>query len=79
MNCSKNVLLQTIELEKKAKMHIADSLRVAMEEKDDLIVVLKTQVYFKLADLTVSKRPRTSHQIEIHFAVFNRLFLLFPS
>jgi hypothetical protein len=36
--------LQTIELEKKAKMHIADSFRVAVEEKDDLINVLKTQV-----------------------------------
>ena len=45
INYDNNVLLQTIELEKKAKMHIADSLRVAMEEKDDLIVVLKTQVY----------------------------------
>ena len=31
-----------------------------------------------LADLTVSKRPGTSHQIEIHFAVVNHLYLLFP-
>ena len=29
------------------------------------------------ADLTVSKRPRTSYQIEIHFAVVNHLYLLF--
>ena len=29
------------------------------------------------ADLTVSKRPGTSFRIEIHFAVFNRLYLLF--
>ena len=29
------------------------------------------------ADLTVSKRPGTSSRIEIHFAVFNRLYLLF--
>ena len=30
-----------------------------------------------LADVTVSKRPGTSYRIEIHFAVFNRLYLLF--
>ena len=30
-----------------------------------------------LADLTVSKRPGTSYQIEIHFAVVNHLYLLF--
>ena len=29
------------------------------------------------ADLTVSKRPGTSFRIEIHFAVFSRLYLLF--
>ena len=29
------------------------------------------------ADLTVSKRPGTSYQIEIHFAVVNHLYLLF--
>ena len=29
-----------------------------------------------LADLTVSKRPGTSYRIEIHFIVFNRLYLL---
>ena len=28
-------------------------------------------------DLTVSKRPGTSYQIEIHFAVFNHLYLSF--
>ena len=31
-----------------------------------------------LADLTVSKRPGTSCQIEIHFAVSNYVYLLFP-
>ena len=30
-----------------------------------------------LADLTVSKRPGTCYQIEIHFAVVNHLYLLF--
>ncbi len=29
------------------------------------------------ADLTVSKRPGTSNRIEIHFAVFNHLYLCF--
>ena len=29
------------------------------------------------ADLTISKRPGTSYQIEIHFAVVNHLYLLF--
>ena len=29
------------------------------------------------ADLTASKRPGSSYQIEIHFAVFNHLYLLF--
>ena len=29
------------------------------------------------ADLTVRKRPGTSYRIEIHFAVFNLLYLLF--
>ena len=29
------------------------------------------------ADLTVSKRPRTSYRIKIHFAVFNHVHLLF--
>ena len=32
-------------------------------------------VYYP-ADLTVSKRPGNSYGIEIHFAVFNRLYLL---
>ncbi len=32
---------------------------------------------FILADLTVSKRPGTSNRIEIHFAVFNHLYLCF--
>ncbi len=30
---------------------------------------------YYLADLTVSKRPGTSNRIEIHFAVFNHLYL----
>ncbi len=30
-----------------------------------------------LADLSVSKRPGTSNRIEIHFAVFNHLYLSF--
>ena len=30
-----------------------------------------------LADLTVSKRPETSNQTEIHFSVVNHLCLLF--
>ena len=30
-----------------------------------------------LGDLTVSERPGTSYQIEIHFAVVNHLYLLF--
>ena len=29
------------------------------------------------ADLTMGKRPETSYRTEIHFAVFNRLYLLF--
>ena len=32
---------------------------------------------YTLADLTVSKRPGTSNRIEIHFAVFNHLYLCF--
>ena len=31
----------------------------------------------RAADLTVSTRPGTSYRIEIHFAVFNPLYLLF--
>ena len=30
-----------------------------------------------LADLVVSKRPGTSYQIDMHFAVVNHLYLLF--
>ncbi len=30
-----------------------------------------------LADLAVSKRPGTSNRIEIHFAIFNHLYLCF--
>ena len=33
--------------------------------------------HYILADLTVSKRPGTSYQIEIRFAVVNHLYLLF--
>ena len=36
----------------------------------------KSNVY-TLADLTLSKRPGTSYQIEIHFAVVNHSYLLF--
>ena len=32
---------------------------------------------YRPADLTVRKRPGTSYPIEINFAVFNRLHLLF--
>ena len=31
----------------------------------------------ELNGLTISKRPGTSYQIEIHFAVVNHLYLLF--
>ena len=48
------------------------------------IKLLKSLLEFKvckgqplLADLTVSKRPGTSYQIEIDFAVVNHLYLLF--
>ena len=36
-----------------------------------------THCFEHLADLTVSKRPGTCYQLEIHFAVFNHLYLLF--
>ena len=34
-------------------------------------------IEYDRADLTVIKRPGTSYQIEIHFAVVNHLYLLF--
>ena len=34
--------------------------------------------FIQLANLTVSIRPGTSYQIEIHSAVVNHLYLLFP-
>ena len=34
-------------------------------------------ISFLLADLTVSKRPGTSCQIEMYFAVVNHVYLLF--
>ena len=37
----------------------------------------KHALLFSLADLIVGKRPGTSYQIEIHFAVVNHLYLLF--
>ena len=40
-------------------------------------VPITVEPYCLLADLTVSKRPGTSYQIEIHFAVVNHLYLLF--
>ena len=33
-------------------------------------------VLFQLADLTMSKRPETSYQIETYFAVVNHSYLL---
>ena len=41
------------------------------------LLVLVAAVKSKLADLTVSKRPGTINQIEIHFAVVSHLYLLF--
>ena len=40
-------------------------------------VILAFFYILKPADLTVRKRPGTSSQIEIHFAVFNPLYFLF--
>ena len=46
--------------------------------KIDLLKVKSTDFWaIYLADQTVSKRPGTSYQIEIHFAVVNHLYLLF--
>ena len=36
-----------------------------------------SQAWGTRLDLTVSKRPGTSYQIEIHFAVVNHLYILF--
>ena len=33
--------------------------------------------FFRVADLTVSKRPGSSYQIEIHFAFYKHSYLLF--
>ena len=51
---------------------VLDSLMTAVS-------ILRSSIDHRLlpADLTVSKRPGTSFRIEIHFAVFNRLYLLF--
>ena len=42
-----------------------------------LLTSFHLSAWQQLADLTVSKRPGTSNQIEIHFAVVNHLYLLF--
>ena len=42
-----------------------------------MLYVCVTEHSYNSADLTVSKRPGTSYQIKIHFAVFNHLYLLF--
>ncbi len=42
-----------------------------------IVVCMLLIAYLQLADLTVSKRPGTSNRIEIHFAVFNHLYLCF--
>ena len=42
----------------------------------DLKILLK-KIHVQLADLTVSKRPGTGNRIEIHFAIFNHLYLCF--
>ena len=63
-------------------MRTPDNLQLAlqlgvseMDEKAEVnhLIVL----YIHLADLTVSKRPGASNRIEIHFAVFNHLYLCF--
>ncbi|XP_046864672.1 uncharacterized protein LOC124459198 [Xenia sp. Carnegie-2017] len=64
---SQNWKTSTIELEKKAKMHIADSFRVTIEEKDDLIEVLKTQVDKDIKELKIEKNPlEEGNYDEIH-------------
>ena len=40
------LVFQTIELEKQAKMHLEETLRLSIEEKDDIIKAVKTQVLF---------------------------------
>ena len=42
-----------------------------------LCLVQSFLAYKYLAGLTVSKKPGTGYQIEIHFAVVNHLYLLF--
>ena len=47
----------------------------------NLIIFDQEEIFLALityqSDLTVSKRPGASYQIEIHFAVVNHLYLLF--
>ena len=43
---SVGLVFQTIELEKQAKMHLEETLRLSIEEKDDIIKAVKTQVLF---------------------------------
>ena len=42
-----------------------------------LVAVIDFVLSVYPGDLTVSKRPGTSFRIEIHFTVFNRVYLLF--
>ena len=42
-----------------------------------MLYVCVTEHSHNPADLTMTKRPGTSYQIKIHFAVFNHLYLLF--
>ena len=46
-----------------------------------VLAILRAAKYvsltFYLADLTVSKRPGSGYQIEIHFDVVNHFYLLF--
>ena len=51
--------------------------KLLVSEKTNIRKHCKYSTLYRPADLTVSKRPGTSSRIEIHFAVFNRLFLLF--
>ena len=47
--------------------------------KTAIVILGEHFIFFleQLADLTMSKRAGTSFQIEIHFTIFNRFYLLF--
>ena len=53
------------------QLYLIEILRLVLA--DDIIMIIINY----LADLTVSERPGTSFQIEIHFTVLNRLYILF--